>query len=275
MWNAFNQLPSDRRDALTLDIFYRVLRDAGRDHNAPSSAGYHNYDAGLKAIAALFPGNRWSGDISLTSREIKTASGGNIALFAPGGQLTVGFDIGSNQSADQGILTEAGGNISIFTRNNVTVGTSRIFTLRGGDEIIWSSLGNIAAGAASRTVQSAPPTRVLIDPQSGDVKSDLAGIRVSGNLNLSAVTVLNADNIQVRGISTGAPATVAPNLGFGVVAAASNPAGAVSAAAVERAPSPPNQSQPPPVEMPSIIDVEVIGYGGADATEDIGTDRSQ
>ena len=311
VWNAFNQLPSDRRDALTLDIFYRVLRDAGRDHNAPSSAGYHNYDAGLKAIAALFPGNRWSGDISLTSREIKTASGGNIALFAPGGQLTVGFDIGSNQSADQGILTEAGGNISIFTRNNVTVGTSRIFTLRGGDEIIWSSLGNIAAGAASRTVQSAPPTRVLIDPQSGDVKSDLAGlatgggigvletlagappgnvdliaprgtidagdagIRVSGNLNLSAVTVLNADNIQVRGISTGAPATVAPNLGFGVVAAASNPAGAVSAAAVERAPSPPNQSQPPPVEMPSIIDVEVIGYGGADATEDIGTDRSQ
>ena len=35
--------------------------------------------------------------------------------------------------------------------------------------IIWSSDGNIAAGSASKTVASAPPTRVLIDPQSADV----------------------------------------------------------------------------------------------------------
>ena len=36
--------------------------------------------------------------------------------------------------ADQGILTESGGTINIFTHNSVVVGTSRIFTLRGGDE---------------------------------------------------------------------------------------------------------------------------------------------
>ena len=165
------------------------------------------------------------------------------------------------QAVDQGILTEDGGDISIFTNGDVNVGTSRIFTLNGGNEIIWSSTGDIAAGASSKTVQSAPPTRVLIDPQSGAVQTDLAGlatgggigtletkgknpsnvdliaplgtvnagdagIRSSGNLNIAAVQVLNAGNIQVGGKSSGVPTVVAPQIG--ALTAASNAAGATS-----------------------------------------------
>jgi hypothetical protein len=300
VWNAFNQLSIEEQKSLALDIFYIVLRNAARDRSEPNSPDFRTYNAGFEAIADLFPGDEWRGDISLTSREIKTANGGNIAIFAPGGSLSVGLNLNSNQAADQGILTEAGGDISIFARNSVNVGTSRIFTLRGGDEIIWSTLGNIAAGAASKTVQSAPPTRVLIDPQSGDVKTDLAGlatgggigvletvagvppsdvdliapsgtvdagdagIRVSGNLNISAVLVLNAGNIQVSGASTGVPVIAAPNIGGLTAASNTSAAGANAAtqvAAQNRAPTATD-------EVPSIISVEVIGYGGGDSDDE-------
>ena len=296
--SSFNQLTAAQQDILALDIFYLVLRDAGRDHNASGAP----FDSAFSAISALFPAGS-VGSIDLTSREVKTKSGGNISLFAPGGQLTVGVDLAGSQPIDQGILTEDGGNISIFTDGNVNVGTSRIFTLRGGNEIIWSSLGNIAAGASSKTVQSAPPTRVLVDPQSADVKTDLAGlatgggigvletvtgvppgdvdliaatgiidagdagIRVSGNLNLAAVQVLNAGNIQVAGSSVGtpsAPTITAPNLGGLTAAQNTQGAGTKEATDVNKQ----THTEPQPEETPSIITVEVVGYGGGEASPD-------
>lgn len=297
VWAAFGRLSSEKQKQLALDIFYLVLRDAGRDHNDPLAPGFNNFDAANSAIAALFPGDEWMGDISLTSREIKTSNGGNISLFAPGGGLTVGFDVGENQAADQGILTEHGGNISIFTLDSVTLGTSRIFTLRGGNEIIYTAQGDIAAGASSKTVLAAPPTRVLIDPQSADVQTDLAGlatgggigvlesvtgvppgdvdliapvgtvdagdagIRVSGNLNISALLVLNAGNIQVGGSSVGTPVVVAPNVAN--LTAASNTAGATTNAASEAA----QQARQTGEEIPSIVTVEVLGYGGGEGDD--------
>ena len=295
IWTAFNQLSSEREDQIALDVFYLVLRDAGRDHNDPTSLGFNNFDSANTAIAALFPGDEWTGDISLTSREIKTQNGGAINLFAPGGAVTVGFDVGQNQAVDQGILTEHGGNISIFAQNDVSLGTSRIFTLRGGNEIIYSSEGNIAAGAASKTVLAAPPTRVLIDPQSADVQTDLAGlatgggigvlesvtgvppgdvdlvapvgtvdagdagIRVSGNLNISAVLILNANNIQVAGTSVGTPVTVAPNIAN--LTSASSTVGATTSAANEATEQARSQTQE---DVASIVTVEVLGYGGGE-----------
>jgi hypothetical protein len=296
VWAKFVSLPSEEQKQIALDVFYFVLRDAGRDHNDPTSPGFNNFDESNAAIAALFPGDEWNGDISLTSREIKTNNGGDIDLFAPGGAVTVGFDAGQNQAVDQGILTEHGGNIYIYAQDSVTLGTSRIFTLRGGNEIIYSALGDIAAGVSSKTVQAAPPTRVLIDPQSADVQTDLAGlatgggigvlesvtgvppgdvdlvaptgtvdagdagIRVSGNLNISAVLVLNATNIQVAGTSTGTPVVAAPNLGS--LTAASNSVGATTSAAAEATQQ--ARAESSQSDQASIVTVEVLGYGGGD-----------
>ena len=61
VWTAFGQLPSSQQDILALDIFYLVLRDAGRDHNISSSPGFGNYAAGYAAVSALFPGSQWQG----------------------------------------------------------------------------------------------------------------------------------------------------------------------------------------------------------------------
>ncbi len=298
-WAAYNKLAKPQRELLTLDTFYLVLRDAGRDYNDPSSAGYKSYSAGFAAISALFPGNT-VGNIDLTSREIKTQNGGGILLLAPGGKVIVGIDLAGNQALDQGILTEAGGGISIFAKGNVDVGTSRIFTLRGGDEVIWSSTGNIAAGASSKTVQSAPPTRVIVDPQSGDVKTDIsglatgggigvlasvagvapgsvdlvapggvidagdAGIRSTGKLNVAATQILNASNIQASGGSTGTPtvSVSAPNLGS--VAASSSQAAATSSNNDPTRQATGGSTPPPKDEPPSVFTVEVLGYGGGE-----------
>ena len=292
----FEALPEQRQQQVALDVFYRLLRDTGR---ARGKTG--NYTAGEQAIATLFKGDAWKGNIALTSRAIKTGSGGGINLFAPGGNLTVGLDAGS-QSADQGILTESGGTISIFTHQSVAVGTSRIFTLRGGDEMIWSSVGDIAAGASSKTVASAPPTRVLIDPQSGDVKTDLAGlatgggigvlatvagvapgnvdliapkgtidagdagIRVTGNINIAANNVVNAGNIAAGGSSVGTPA--GPSGGGGGTTAPP-PAPPTKPPAGQDTGDAGGKPQPKPeaTVAVSVISVEVLGYGGGSGDE--------
>ncbi len=76
-WAKFGTLSSQQQQQLALDIFYKVLRDSGRDHNDPSAGnGIRNYEIGFKAIATLFPGYTGTGDISLAAHEAKTAQGG-------------------------------------------------------------------------------------------------------------------------------------------------------------------------------------------------------
>lgn len=301
---AFDALSPEEKKRVALEVFFIVLRDAGRDHNLAGSPGFGNYAAGVAAVSTLFSGSATTGDITTQARDIRTKSGGDITLLAPVGGVILANSVLGSPLAPPGIITESGGNISIVTQNNVDIGISRIFTLRGGNEIIWSSAGNIAAGSSSKTVQSAPPTRVVIDPQSGDVKTDLAGlatgggigvlatvagvapgsvdliaptgsidagdagIRATGNLNIAAVTVLNASNISVGGTSIGAPAAAAPAApNVGGLTSASNSAGQAAATA-NTTTAAANKTAPPPEELPSIFNIEVIGYGGGEGEDD-------
>nr|WKF56263.1 hypothetical protein HUO10_000713 [Paraburkholderia busanensis] len=160
-----------------------------------------------------------------------------------------------------GILTLEQGNINIFTDQSVLLAQSRIFTEQGGDLTIWSSNGDINAGKGAKssadapapqyvcdanhyctvdargevsgagiaTLQSvagsAPGNATLVAPR-GTVDAGDAGIRVSGNLNVAALHVANADNIQVQGVSLGVP--VSQSVNTGALSAASSAASAAS-----------------------------------------------
>jgi hypothetical protein len=197
-----------------------------------------------------------------------------------------------------GIVTEKGGDIDLYANGNIAVNQSRIFTLGGGDMTVISRTANIDAGKGAKTVLTIEPPSVSYDPYGfmtitpygqssgsginvaeslpgvppsnldlisfvGIVNAGDAGIRVSGNLNIAAVQVLNAGNIQVGGTATGIPTVVAPNLG--ALTSANNASGQAATAAMDEASQ--ARHRPVPQELPSIITVEVIGYGGGDATQ--------
>ncbi|GDX11909.1 hypothetical protein LBMAG57_36810 [Verrucomicrobiota bacterium] len=211
-------------------------------------------------------------------------------------------DIFGNPLTPPGIVTEFGGAVSIFTDRSVDIGQARIFTLRGGDVLIWSTNGNIAAGTAPKTVVTAPPTRVSIDVTSADVKIELgglatgggigvlasvagvkagdvdliapkgtvdagdAGIRSTGNLNIAATTVLNASNIQVAGTASGTssgPSVAVPNISG--MTSAGNQSAAQNSVTNDVTRDRTQQAQPiAKDEPPSIITIEVLGYGGGE-----------
>ena len=283
------------QNVAALQEFFSLLRQAADEYETTGT-----YSTGFSAIDGVFGNASGSGEIYTRARDIRTTTGGAITIAAPSGGLTMASDIFGNPETPPGIVTEYGGEVSIFTDGSVNIGRTRIFTLRGGDMTIWSSTGDIAAGTASKTVVTAPPTRVVIDSTSADVATDLgglatgggigvlasvkgvppgnvsliaplgtvdagdAGIQATGNLRIAASQVLNADNISTGGTASGvptAPTVAAPNIG-GLTSASSSSAAANSAA--NQVANQASQQQQETIETPSTITVEVLGYGGGE-----------
>ncbi len=102
-----------------------------------------------------------------------------------------------------------------------------------------------------------PPGNVNLVAPEGVIDAGEAGIRVSGNVNLAAIQIVNAANITVQGTTTGLPVVSGPPV------AALTSANNTAAATQQMAPAAPNNN-----ERPSIIIVEVLGYGGGETPDD-------
>ncbi|AEC18826.1 hemagglutinin-like protein [Pusillimonas sp. T7-7] len=227
---------------------------------------------------------------------IRTIAGGSIQTLVPGGQSILGIEgIRPAEGVDvvpAGLLTQGEGDIHMYSQGSILLGLSRVMTTFGGDIFAWSAQGDINAGrGAKTTVVYTPPKRlydsvgnVSLSPQvpssgagiatlnpiaeveSGDIDliaplgtidAGEAGIRVSGNINIAALQVNNAANIQVQGESTGVPVAAAVNTGALTSASAASTSAATAAQdTVSRARNEARKNQP------SIFSVRVLGFGG-------------
>jgi hypothetical protein len=257
----------------------------------PSAYGYTANDLtggtnGANALAA-------TGTFDMRGSTVQTQQGGNISILGPGGRILVGSS-GASPAVDpasEGIITLESGNIDLFANQSVLVAQSRIMTEQGGSILMWSSNGDLDAGEGAKTsvsaplplykcdidwvcaadvkgqvsgagiatLQSLPGVPVgnanLMAPR-GTINAGAAGVRVSGNLNIVALQVLNAFNIQVQGVTVGIPGTTAPNIG--ALSDASAASGAATKAITSTGQGNNNNAQP------SILIVEIEGYGGDD-----------
>ncbi|WP_454629937.1 filamentous haemagglutinin family protein [Bradyrhizobium cenepequi] len=222
---------------------------------------------------------------------VHTDFGGDIQLLAPGGQVVVGTD-GLAPGADAGLITQGQGDIQVYSKDSVLLGLSRIMTTFGGDILVWSAEGDINAGRGSKTtVIYTPPKRtydiygnVQLAPQVpssgagvatlnpipevpagdidliaplGTIDAGEAGIRVSGNINLAALQIVNAANIQVQGTTSGLPTVQGPPVA--ALTAANDTAGAAA--------KPATPARPDDTDRPSVILVEFLGFGGGDGEQ--------
>ena len=222
---------------------------------------------------------------------VHTDVGGDIQVLTPGGAQTYGIEGAGIPPSTAGLITRGQGNIHMYALGSMLLGQSRIMTTFGGDILAWSAQGDINAGRGSKTtVVYTPPRRVYDDmgnvtlspdvPSTGagiatlapipevpagdvdliaplgTIDAGEAGIRVSGNVNVAALHVVNADNIQVQGESKGIPMAVSVNVG--ALTSASSAASSAATAAQEtlsRARDAARSNQP------SQIQVQILGFG--------------
>lgn len=292
---AFEVLPLAQREPVILQAFYNELGAAGEEANR---AGRSGYQRGFDAIATLFPSSpSYAGDLSLFFSKIYTLAGGDINLLVPGGLINAGLastpaNAPKKAASDLGIVAQSTGSVRAFVRDDFLVNQSRVFTLLGGDILMWSSQGNIDAGRGAKTAISAPPPQFQLDSQgnvkfnaagaiagsgiraivtgkdvtpgdvnliapAGEVNAGDAGIGAAGNLNIAAARVVGANNIQVGGVATGVPAVDTGGLSAGLVGAG-NVASSVAKSTDDAVKSLTQNSD----NGLSFLDVEVTGFGG-------------
>ena len=221
---------------------------------------------------------------------IHTNLGGDVQVLTPGGAQTYGVE-GAAPPSTAGLITRGKGNIQLYSMGSILLGQSRIMTTFGGDILAWSAQGDINAGRGSKTtVVYTPPRQVYDDVGNMKISPDVpstgagiatlnpipevapgnvdliaplgtidageAGIRVSGNVNIAALHVVNAENIQVQGKSTGLPVVAAVNVG-----ALTNASAAASTAAASAQDAMQRERAAARQNLPSVFTVRVLGFG--------------
>jgi hypothetical protein len=203
---------------------------------------------------------------------------------------------------------QGSGDVNAFVRNDFAVNQSRVFTLDGGDLLMWSSFGDIDAGRGAKSAIAAPPPRVTTDPATGNtvitfppaiagsgiravvttegvepgdvylfapsgvVSAGDAGIGSEGNVTIGAVEVIGADNIDVGGVSVGVPVADTGSMAAGLTGV-SNVASAATKSSEESmgggAASAEDSSATPLADAAfAVLDVVVLGFGEENKAEE-------
>jgi hypothetical protein len=310
----FRKLTTAQQAPLIHQVYFAEIKAGGRAAVEGNGAGGKGYDRAYEAIQTLFPGTviggqttAYRGNLSLYQlARIRTEAGGSINVLAPGGDIILGFEnqvpnlTGQKDTARPGLLTLRGGDINTFSDGDAIVAQSRVFTELGGDIVMWSTNADVNAGKGKKTSLVTSPPQFTLDPYAhvtkspatpqsgagiaalqgvpgvkqgdvflfaphGTVDAGDAGVRANVVV-VGALLVANADNFQANK-SIGLPTVPATNTG--ALTAADNSAAAVSKGV--ESPKAGNGDQ----GNPSVIIVEVLGFGGGDCGDPDDCPRSK
>ncbi|SFY32666.1 filamentous hemagglutinin family N-terminal domain-containing protein [Janthinobacterium lividum] len=228
---------------------------------------------------------------------IHTDVGGDIGITVPGGRALIGVDGGYAPGEGSGVLTQGAGEIQMYAKDSILLGQSRIFTTFGGNILAWSATGDINAGRGTKStvvytpqrrtydsiglvslspstpatgagiatlnpIPEVPPGDIDLIAPLGSIDAGEAGIRVSGNVNLAALQVINAENVQVQGKSAGLPVIATVNVGaLSNASAAATQAVTAAQDVLQRERAATRQA------LPSLFTVKVLGFGNEQADE--------
>ncbi|MGX9732649.1 filamentous hemagglutinin family protein [Janthinobacterium aestuarii] len=235
---------------------------------------------------------------------IHTDVGGDIGITVPGGRALIGVDGGYAPGEGSGVLTQGAGEIQMYAKDSILLGQSRIFTTFGGNILAWSATGDINAGRGTKStvvytpqrrsydsiglvslspstpatgagiatlnpIPEVPPGDIDLIAPLGSIDAGEAGIRVSGNVNLAALQVINAENVQVQGKSAGLPVIATVNVGaLSNASAAATQAVTAAQDVLQRERAATRQA------LPSLFTVKVLGFGNEQA-DDAGAGKHQ
>jgi filamentous hemagglutinin family protein len=305
---AFLDAPVIDQRPLIMQTLYAELNAAG----IAASNGTGSYESGYEAIDTLFDSERgYDGDLSMYLSRIYTLDGGDINLAVPGGEVNAGLavstsSIGVPKEPDQlGIVAQRQGSVSAMVDKSFIVNQSRVFTLGGGDLMLWSSYGDIDAGRGAKSAISAPEPVYITDSSGtrfpdfggaisgsgirvistlpgveagttylwapeGKIDAGDAGIEAGSNLFLGAQQVIGTDNIKVGGASFGTPIAAAGNLAAGLSGVSSLASASSKSAQDSAAGNTGKENADTPLSDAalSFLEVEVLGFGAEQGTAD-------
>lgn len=188
-----------------------------------------------------------NGDIQVNNSKVITQAGGDIIMYSDNGDIDAGKGSKTATSSPETFVsTDADGNTTI--------------------EVIASSAGSgIRTDATDPDGPNGPKQKPkqgdakLITPR-GTVNASEGGI-ASNNLFIRALAVLNAENIQVQGTSSGTPLAATSSLAGVSVSSPTDAVNSATAAVAESVAQSANQQTFVKPVLPSIINVEVISIG--------------
>lgn len=270
---SFSASELSEQRKLIIDVFVAELNTAAELQAATKNDS--EYARGFLAINRLFTAPvsnealaasvntlvESHGDISLPFSRILSTAGGDINLFAPHGELQVGFtaEVINPTKADGalGVVISGKGDLSAMTEGNISVNLSRVQALDGGDISLWTSSGDIDAGRGAKTALTIPDALTVIGengqlktifppPVSGSgisagvfsdglkagkvtlaapggvVDASDGGIASAGDLVVAATKVLGGDNFSAGGATVGVPVAVNVTAGLSGLSSATD-----------------------------------------------------
>ncbi|MDP1682096.1 MAG: filamentous hemagglutinin family protein, partial [Burkholderiales bacterium] len=168
-WAAFAKLDKEHQTPFAFRIFSNELRE--------SRKGPERGDA---AIAVLFPGQHYDGDLLMFESQIRTTRDSSIDLLVPGGEINAGL-AGAATTRDIGIITEKGGEIRAFADAGFYVNQSKVITQYGSDIVVWVTDGDIDAGRGSTTALSVPE-RIVSTDVDGNTTQEFKGVAAGSGI---------------------------------------------------------------------------------------------